>query len=345
MKPLYLIALLFFANILNAQDSKDEIYHSKMKAGGTKMISVYNGKYKVFTQKAGDGKVKLLLLHGGPENTHEYFENFPENLKQYGVTIYYYDQLGSYFSDTPNDPDVWNINRFVEEVEEVRKGLNLDNFYLLGHSWGGMLAELYAAKYPKHLKGLILSNVPGFFAKDSQHLNSIIENIDKTVRTRTALLPKFDNNKPQMDSISRNLKLSDTILYKALTKQFNKANDSLFGRTMYYRKSGKMPEALQRSLRHTRYESIEKYHFNPFAANYKNALMAIKTPTLLLGSKNDFVQPEHYRDIKEIMSNAKVKVYICPNGAHFPMWDDTEAYFNELGSFINEIEKKSFNPK
>lgn len=344
MRSIFFTLCLLFGAILYAQEPKDAVYHLKINASGTKMIPVYKGKYKVFTQKIGDGKIKLLLLHGGPENTHEYFENFPENLKQYGITIYYYDQLGSYFSDTPDDQAIWNINRFVEEVEEVRKGLNLDNFYLLGHSWGAMLAELYAAKYPKHLKGLILSNVPGFFAKDSQQLNSIIENIDLEVRKQTALLPKFSNNKTQMDSISKNMELSDPALSKMLTKEFNRTSDSLFGRTMYYRKYGKMPEALKRSFSHTRYESIEKYKFNPFGANYKTALNQIKTPTLLLGSKNDFVQPQLYGDLKNIMKTAKVRIFICPNGAHFPMWDDTEIYFKELGIFINEVESKSFKP-
>jgi proline iminopeptidase len=309
------------------------------------MIPVYNGKYKVFTEKVGSGRINLLLLHGGPGESHEYFENFPENLKQSGVTVYYYDQLGSYFSDTPDDSSIWNINRFVEEVEEVRKGLKLDNFYLLGHSWGGMLAELYAAKYGHHLKGLILSNVPGFFSKDVEYLNSIIDSIDKDVRRQTTLLPKFFANKAQIDSISKRIVLSDTIMFKKLSEQFNRANDSIFGRTMYYHKGGKMPEPFRRSARHIENDGMDKYKFNPFGADYQKALKQIKVPTLLLGGKNDFVKPQLYYDLKKIMINAKVKVYICPNGAHFTMWDDTENYFRALGAFIKQVDTNLFNPE
>jgi proline iminopeptidase len=298
----------------------------------------------VFTQKAGTGNINLLLLHGGPENTHEYFENFPENLKRSGVTIYFYDQLGSYFSDTPDDSTIWNINRFVEEVEEVRKGLGIDHFYLLGHSWGGMLAELYAAKYGQPLKGLILSNVPGFFASDSKYLHSIIDSIDKVVRYQATLLPKFKDNKAQVDSIRAGSTLSDSTLHKVLSKQYNKANDSLFGRTIYYHKEGALPEPFKRNGRHSRFESIEKYHFDPFAADYKKAVQHIQTATLLIGGRNDFLQPGGYNDIKKMMTRAKVRVYICPNGAHFTMWDDTENYFRELARFIAEVNENSFDP-
>ena len=78
-----------------------------------------------------------------------------------GIEFYYYDQLGSYFSDQPDDPSLWNTVRFVEEVEQVRiaLGLTSDDFYLFGQSWGGILAIEYALKYQENLKGLVISNM------------------------------------------------------------------------------------------------------------------------------------------------------------------------------------------
>src|SRR4029077_5828123 len=70
-----------------------------------------------------------------------------------------YDQLGSAYSDQPDDASLWTIDRFREEVGQVRAGLGLENFYLLGHSWGGMLGIEYALKYQKHLKGFVLSSM------------------------------------------------------------------------------------------------------------------------------------------------------------------------------------------
>lgn len=345
MKALYLLlGLEFFLFGLNAQDLKDSIYHAKLSAPGTQMIPVYDGKYRVFTQRIGNGNTHLLLLHGGPGNTHEYFENFPDSLRKLGVTIYFYDQLGSYFSDTPDDSTIWNIDRFVEEVEEVRVGLGLDSFYLLGHSWGGMLAELYAARYGQHLKGLILSNVPGNLTSDTTYLPSVIDSIDKVVRYRATLLPKFEGNRAEIDSIYQGLTLYDTAVHRVLAKKYNHANDSLFGRTMLYHKAGKMPDPLRRNMKHARFESIEKYHFNSLGADYAEALKQIETPTLLISAKNDFLNPERYEDLKSMMKNAQVRVYLCPDGAHFPMWDDSENYFRELRRFIGEVNNGSFNP-
>ena len=105
--------------------------------------------------------MKVLLLHGGPGFTHEYMECFESFFPRQGFEIIEYDQLGSYYSEQPTDSSLWTTERFVEEVEQVRKalGLNKDNFYLLGNSWGGLLAMEYALKYQQNLKGLIVTNM------------------------------------------------------------------------------------------------------------------------------------------------------------------------------------------
>ena len=86
---------------------------------------------------------------------------------QANIEFYHYDQLGSHYSDQPEDDNLWTIERFVEEVEQVRQalGLNQDNFFLLGNSWGGMLAMEYALKYQQNLKGLIICNMTASFPK------------------------------------------------------------------------------------------------------------------------------------------------------------------------------------
>lgn len=111
----------------------------------TKLVTLKNG-YHLFTRKVNEGPVKLLCLHGGPGRTHETFDNFKEGLKNQGVEVYSYDQLGSYYSDQPDftkaeNKNLLSIPRYVDKVEEVRQKLGLDNFYLLGHSWGGLLAQ------------------------------------------------------------------------------------------------------------------------------------------------------------------------------------------------------------
>src|SRR5262245_65528335 len=85
-------------------------------------VDTPKGQFHVWTKRTGNNpRVKLLLLHGGPGFGHEYFECFDSFLPQEGIEYYYYDQLGSFYSDQPDDSSLWDTARFVEEVEEVRK--------------------------------------------------------------------------------------------------------------------------------------------------------------------------------------------------------------------------------
>src|SRR5438067_5345763 len=133
-------------------------------SGGVKLIPVETpkGTFRVWTKRIGNNpRMKLLLLHGGPGASHEYFEALDSYLPAAGIEYYYYDQLGSFYSDQPDAPELWELPRFVEEVEQVRTALHLEptNFYLYGQSWGGLLAMEYALKYQQNLKGLIVSNM------------------------------------------------------------------------------------------------------------------------------------------------------------------------------------------
>jgi proline iminopeptidase len=119
------------SSYLDYSNSDDQI------TGGIKMIPIETAKgtFNVYTKRMGNNpKMRVLLLHGGPGGTHEEFLNFDGYLLNQEIEYIYYDQLDSYYSDKPNDSTLWTIEHFVEEVEQVRKVLNLnnENFYLLG---------------------------------------------------------------------------------------------------------------------------------------------------------------------------------------------------------------------
>src|SRR3954462_1083118 len=133
-------------------------------AGGARMVPVTTpaGEFRVWTKRVGHNpSLKVLLLHGGPGATDELYECFDVRFPPPGIEYYYYDQLGSLRSDQPEDPSLWDLARFVDEVEQVRLALGLDsgNFVLLGQSWGGLLALEYALHHQQHLKGLVISNM------------------------------------------------------------------------------------------------------------------------------------------------------------------------------------------
>src|ERR1700709_751249 len=121
-------------------------------SGGSRMVPVTPpvGDFRVWTKRVGNNPdLKVLLLHGGPGATDELYECFDARFPRAGIEYYYYDQLGSFRSDQPDDPSLWNLARFVDEVEQVRQALGLDstNFVLLGQSWGGMPALEHAVPH------------------------------------------------------------------------------------------------------------------------------------------------------------------------------------------------------
>ncbi|WP_411871195.1 alpha/beta fold hydrolase [Vulcanococcus limneticus] len=115
--------------------------------------------FEVWTRRSGaSAGIKLVLLHGGPGCSHETFEVFDRCLPEAGIELYFYDHLGSHPSSQPDHEDLSEINRFGQEVEQVRQALGLDasNVVLLGHSRGGILAVEYALQHQQQLKGLLI---------------------------------------------------------------------------------------------------------------------------------------------------------------------------------------------
>ena len=115
------------------------------------------GAGNVWYESAGLGDRTLLLLHGGPGGNCEDLKPFLD-LADLGFRVVRYDQLGSWRSDHPNDLSLWQVPRFVAEVETVRQALNLRQMHLLGQSWGAFLAIEYALHHGEHLRSLILAS-------------------------------------------------------------------------------------------------------------------------------------------------------------------------------------------
>ncbi|MGH7608330.1 MAG: proline iminopeptidase-family hydrolase [Candidatus Dormibacteria bacterium] len=100
----------------------------------------------------------LLCLHGGPGMTHDYLEPLGELSAERPVI--FYDQLGSGRSDRPSDPNLWTMERFLDELGAVHQALGLERHFLFGNSWGGWLALQYTLDRRPSLAGLVLSSAP-----------------------------------------------------------------------------------------------------------------------------------------------------------------------------------------
>ena len=310
-----LLILLFPFFLCHAQ-SKDSAYQAKIGAAGVRMIIV-DGKHKVWTQKVGNGAIKLLLLHGGPANTHEYFENFVDHLSNQGVELYFYDQLGSYYSDQPKDSTIWNLDRFVNEVEQVRQGLQLDSIYILGHSWGAMLGLEYAARYGQHVKGLIVSNMS----------YSTLNSYNKRVKLYQDIAKRVPNGLALLDAWYRGQPISDSLKLQQIRDKFQ---------STYVIRKTPIPDPLKRNFEHT--NRADSKYTKPAQWDFSSQLTSVKVPTLLLGSKHDFIPIEDYEKMHSLIP--KSEVYICPNGSHMAMWDDPSHYFAALRAFLKDVQSK-----
>jgi len=334
------VPLLCTAGVLSAcspQPANEYLDYSGREdlwTGGVRLVEVETpkGTFHVWTKRVGNNPTtKVLLLHGGPGATHEYWEAFDSYFPQAGIEYYYYDQLGSFYSDQPDDPDLWQTERFVEEVEQVRQalGLDSDNFYLLGQSWGGILAMEYALKYQQHLKGLIISNMMASIPAYNAYAHDVLM--------------------PQMDPAV----LQEILAYEAAGDFENPRYMQLLMENYYTQHILRMPidqwpDPVNRAFGHLN-PSVYVLMQGPSEMGASGRLefwdrtadlVHITVPTLAIGAQYDTMDPEHM----EWMSGQfpKGRYLYCPNGSHMAMYDDQQTYMDGVIRFIQDVEANRF---
>ena len=298
-----------------------------LKTGGVKIVTIDTpkGKFKIWTKKIGNNpKMKLLLLSGGPGASHEYFECMESFMPAEGIEIIYYDQLGTGFSDNPADTAFWSLPRYVEEVEQVRKALNLtsDNFYLLGHSWGGILAMEYALKYQQNLKGLIISNMMASAPEYGKYSEVLAKQMDPNVlkELRSIEAQKDFSNPRYMELLMPNF-YEKHILRIPAAQWPGPVNRGL----------GKMNSSLYVTM-----QGPSEFGISGKLENWDRSddLSKITVPTLSIGAKHDTMDPEY---MKWMATQLKNGTYLyCPNGSHMSLYDDQQVYMKGLIDFIKK---------
>jgi proline iminopeptidase len=302
----------------------------QVQTGGVTVIPIETpkGKFNIWTKYNGDNsKIKVLLLNGGPGATHEYFECFENFFDPLNIEFIYYDQLGCGLSDNPKDTTLWDLPRFVEEVEQVRKALNLnkDNFYLLGHSWGGILAMQYALKYQDNLKGLIISNMMSSCPAYGKYAQEVLAPLfdQKVLDTIRQIEKKGDFANPKyMQLLMPNFYAKHICRIpleqwpEPMTRSFSKSNQSL-----YVTMQGPSEFGIGGNL--TNWDVSKQ-------------LPQIKTPTLTIGGTYDTMDPEHMKWMSTQLPHGRF--LLCPNGSHMSMYDDQKNYFPGLIQFIKDVD-------
>lgn len=306
--------------------------NSEVESAGVKMIPIKtpNGEFKVWTKRFGNNpKIKIVLLHGGPAMTHEYMECFETFFQREGFEFYEYDQLGSYYSDQPKDSSLWTTERFVEEVEQVRKAIGADknNFYLLGNSWGGILAMEYALKYQENMKGLLVANMMASAPDYGKYADEVLAK----------------QMKPEVLSEIRSLEAK---------KDFSNPRYMELLIPNYYQQHlcrlKEWPDGLNRASKHinneiyTIMQGPSEFGISGRLAKWdiKNRLHEITIPTLMIGAKYDTMDPKAMEEQSKLVQ--KGRYLYCPNGSHLAMWDDQKVFMNGVIEFINDVDKEIF---
>jgi proline iminopeptidase len=260
----------------------------------------------------------VLGLHGGPGGCYDYLTPLFD-LASRGYRVVLYDQSGGGKSQRLKDPALYNIERYVEEAEGVRKALKLGKVHLYGHSWGGMLAQAYALKYQANLSSLILSgttsSVPMLTAEGEKVFQSLPADVRKAVAKYEAL---GDYESPE---------------YLAAIEKFNHTYQGL----------DPWPDAL-------------KYAFENFSApvgmtmfgpnlihvsgnmrywDVTDRLPTLKVPCLIICGDRDFLTPKLHETIHNKINGSKLVV--MKGVSHGSMWDDRRAYIGHLAAFLDKL--------
>ncbi len=339
MKPLYsnlkasffLLALFTLGACKQQSGASLATYFAPVDSGvqvaGIKLVNIKTpvGKFRVWTKRIGNNpRIKILLLHGGPAMTHEYLECFESFFPKEGFEMVEYDQLGSHYSDQPRDSSLWTTPRFVEEVEQVRKALNMDstNFYLLGNSWGGLLAMEYALKYQKNLKGLVICNM-------------------------MASIPAYEKYNLTLRKQMRKSLVDSLQAYEAKGMYHDTTYQKLVISEYYNKHLCRLPEwpdPVNRAFKHV---NEEIYVMMQGPSEFKTGgrllkwdrsayLKNITVPTLMVGAKYDTMDPEY---MNWMSKQVKQGTYLyCPNGSHLAMWDDQQVFMTGVVKFIKDVD-------
>ena len=298
-------------------------------SGGVTMVPVSTpvGRFDVWTKRVGfNPDVAVLVLHGGPGATHEYLEAFDSFLPAAGVEYHYYDQLGSGNSAAPSDPSLWTIERFVDEVEQVRDALDLgpERFVLYGQSWGGALAIEYALAHPGRLKAMVISNMMSSIPAYNAY-------------AETVLMPEMDQDA-----------LSEIRALEAARDTHNPRYDELllehhYVHHVFRRPVEEWPEPVVRGFAH-----INKEIYVPMQGpselgasgvllewDRTEDLARIEVPVLVIGAQYDTMDPAYLRSMAQRLPRGRY--HHCPEGSHMAMYDDQERYFEGLLGFLDEV--------
>lgn len=235
-----------------------------------------------------------------------------------------YDQLGSYYSEHPdfsiqeNVAKYANVEYFVDEVEEVRQLLGLDDFFLLGHSWGGILAQEYVLKYGSALRGAIISDMTDDIASYVKNINR--ERLELLGQDEVTFMEECETRQNYADPRYR--KNIERLNYKHIIKHPEKSTKHLI--------------STKNTFLYNYFQGDNEFVVKGTLAGWsvKDRLKNITVPTCLIFGADDSMDLEEAAAMEQRLPDSKL--HIISDAAHCSMVDNPQEYFAVLGNFIEE---------
>ena len=287
----------------------------------TDLISFRFGPHRLAGYRSGEGGIPLLVVHGGPGVPCSYVYGAHAPYAEQGFDVVSWDQLGCGGSDRPDDPSLWAVGRFVEEVDAVRQQLGWDRFLLLGNSWGGMLASEYCLAFGDRVRACVIGN---------------------SASSMPRLIRGFDRCKAALGS--------DTARMMALREAEGTVDHPEYqaARTLLmYRHMCRMdawPEPLLEAMRPENvgdgpFKAMFGPHFFNCSGNLRDwdrtaDLHRIAVPCLVTTSEWDYLLPEYARLMWERLPDAEIAIF--RNSGHLPFWDAADRYHPAVLGFLKK---------
>ncbi|EIW79611.1 proline-specific peptidase [Coniophora puteana RWD-64-598 SS2] len=280
--------------------------------------------YKVYGDLSDTSRTPTVILHGGPGVPHWYVEPMAEIAERYGLPVVIYDQLGcglsTHLPEKNGDTDFWTVELFIDELHNLLNFFGIhDNYNVLGHSWGGMLAASFAVRKPKGLKKLILSSAPASMPVMIEICNELRKTLPQDIQ----------------DTLDKHeaAGTTDSPEYKAACDEF----DARFGCRLQ-----PTPELLVRALKSmeddpTVYHTMNgpsEFHVIGSLKNWSviDEIHNIEVPTLLLNGRYDEVQDKAMDPF--FLKIKQVRWLQFSNSAHLAQLEETDRYLEVISRFL-----------
>lgn len=289
-------------------------------------VVVHPDGHRVHWWRYGSGSQTLVVLHGGPGYDHRHQLNFAR-LAEGDVQVVFYDQLGSGRSDRPeDDPSLWRIDRFVEELDTVRTALGLGRVHLAGHSWGGFLAQQYALDRPDGVASLVLANT----AASCPDLASAFAAV------RAAVPEPANGEMTRLEAAGRwdAPEYQELVLREIMAERFRRSTP--FDRE---RSLQELAEVLP-LFEDAGPSRVPMFGDRPFEMtgslsdwDVKDRLHELDVPTLVLSSAHDAVSPDCGRAIAERVAGSEFVIF--GQSSHMVMLEhEAPAFFGVVADFV-----------